>query len=467
MTYQIANMTANRAQKVKEAFDYLGQPGTADITSANRAACKRFLSGLGLPSKWYESATLAQLNSVYNGMHPDTDTPYEALYTLMRPYYGDTYEAASDAVFAAARAYRNAPDFWQNACVAETTSPADMFGIGDADNGDNQPRKDKHPEPTEPTKIEDNKTMPDNTPTPTPSGDLTAKEAKAAEAMATLLETLGALGATGDAPSLDEKRVVELIREHMPVTRLEIKIDGKDKVLPELHHKQMPTILLAAQTGTPVMMVGPAGSGKTTIAEQVAKALDLPFYFNGALSSEYKLTGFVAPGTGETVRTPFREAYEHGGVYLFDEIDGSMPDALLAFNAALSNGHADFPDGTVQMHKDFRCLAAANTYGRGADRVYVGRSQLDGASLDRFILIDLDYDEKLEKTLTGNDDWADYVQRVRAVIEKQSIRHIVSPRASIAGAKLLAAGLSRTDVENATVWKGLDKDSKRKIKAAM
>src|SRR5690606_7558053 len=94
--------------------------------------------------------------------------------------------------------------------------------------------------------------------------------------------------------------------------------------------------------GVNVWLAGPAGSGKTTAAEQVAKALKLKFYFNGAIDTEYKLSGFV-DAHGRIVSTAFREAYTNGGVYLFDEVDASLPSATLAFNAALANGQCDFP----------------------------------------------------------------------------------------------------------------------------
>ena len=77
----------------------------------------------------------------------------------------------------------------------------------------------------------------------------------------------------------------------------------------------------------------------------------------------------------------------------------------------------------------------------------------------------MDYDEKLERALAGNTDWARKVQRIRREINKQQIRHIVSPRASIQGARLLAAGFSTDEVLESTVWKGLDKDSKARVLA--
>lgn len=220
-------------------------------------------------------------------------------------------------------------------------------------------------------------------------------------------------------------------------------------------HKALPTILTAVVAGTSPFLVGPAGSGKTTLAEQIATALGLKFYMASRVTSEYKLVGFV-DANGKTVRTQFREAYEHGGIFLFDEVDASDPDALTAFNAALAGQLADFPDGMVRRHADFAALAAGNTFGRGADRQYVGRNQLDAATLDRFQTFEIDYDEELERQLAGDAVWCTYVQKVRAAIEHEKVRHVVSPRASISGAKLLAAGIDRAVVEQACVWKGMD-----------
>lgn len=286
---------------------------------------------------------------------------------------------------------------------------------------------------------------------------------------------------SGAVTPLDESRVVELIKEHgstvdestlelmvrkyARATSIEIKTgDIVREVKTGLHHKILPDMIKALATGVNIMLVGPAGSGKTTMAHQAAEALGVPFYFNGAISSEYKLTGFI-DAQGRIVSTAFRKAYETGGLYLFDEIDASMPDALLAFNAALANGHMDFPDGTVKRHADFYCVAAANTFGKGADRVYVGRNSLDAASLDRFIVLCVDYDEELEMALAGNEAWTRKVQGIRKAVQEHKIRHVVSPRASINGAKMLAAGFSEADTLEMVLFKGLDTDAKRKIAA--
>lgn len=243
---------------------------------------------------------------------------------------------------------------------------------------------------------------------------------------------------------------------------LHIKIGTAPKITLKTHHHMLPTLLKAVAAGTSPFIVGPAGSGKTTLGMNIAEALKRKFYMEARVTSEYKLIGYM-DATGKYVRTQFRDAYEKGGVFLFDEVDASDPDALTSFNAALANGYCAFPDKLIPMHKDFAAMAAGNTYGRGADRQYVGRNQLDAATLDRFVVFDVDYDENLELALAGDAEWTGYVQRIRKAAEAEKVRLIVSPRASIYGSRLLAAGIERAEVEQATIWKGLDEAQKQRV----
>lgn len=244
---------------------------------------------------------------------------------------------------------------------------------------------------------------------------------------------------------------------------LEIGKPNGEKVSLGLSHHTLEKVLKSLNCGLNVYLYGPSGSGKTFAANQCAKALGVNLYFTGAISNEYKLTGYM-DAKGEYVSTEFRKAYENGGLFLFDEIDGSFPQAVLAFNAALANDYMDFPDKQVKRNEKFYCIAAANTIGLGANRQYVGRNQLDAASLDRFVFIDWDYDENMERKITGNDAWFEYVLKVRKIVDRLNLRHIISPRASFFGANLLNNGFTRVEVENMVLWKGMDQATLDKIK---
>jgi len=254
---------------------------------------------------------------------------------------------------------------------------------------------------------------------------------------------------------------IENLKVRRPL-ELIVKTDNVQAKDLGIQHFQLPTLIKILSTKLNIYLVGPSGAGKTHAAIQCAKALDIPFHFTGAVASEFKLTGFI-DAQGRIVSTEFRKAYENGGLFLFDEIDASYPQAVLAFNAALANDYMDFPDKRLQRHEKFYCIAAANTYGQGADRQYIGRNQLDAASLDRFVFLDWEYDENLERELSQNEEWSNQVQKIRKFVVENNIRHVVSPRASIYGAKLLANGIERELVETTILWKGLDKATQEKI----
>lgn len=285
---------------------------------------------------------------------------------------------------------------------------------------------------------------------PSTNGD-TANE------LAALLAKLAGNNATVNP---DQVRAIvrkELEGLFLPVT-VQISTDGKPPVALEgFHHKNFPLLLKMVQAGVNVWLAGPAGTGKTTAARNVAKALGLDFYFNGAIDNEYKLLGFT-DAQGRIVSRPFRKAFCEGGVYLFDEVDASMPGALLAFNSATANGHCDFPDGCFERHPDFKIIAAANTWGQGATADYVGRARMDGAFKDRFRDCPWPIDEVLERTIAGNDKWTSYVQTIRTKVAAKGIKVIISPRASIDGAKLLAGGLTWDETIQATVRCGMSDD---------
>jgi len=105
---------------------------------------------------------------------------------------------------------------------------------------------------------------------------------------------------------------------------------------------------------------------------------------------------------------------------------------------------------------------------RGADRIYLAATSQVGSVVDRFKFLDWQSDEDLESTLAGEDSgpWVLYVQRIRRSAATLKIDLIVSPRASIDGAKLLRAKFSQNEVEQMTIWRGLDPASVAKIKAA-
>lgn len=237
---------------------------------------------------------------------------------------------------------------------------------------------------------------------------------------------------------------------------------GDNKEVKEISghtHEKMPTLLRILSARLPLFLVGEAGSGKTYLVEQCAEALGLKYYCISvcAQTTASALLGYM-DANGHYVRSLFREAYENGGVFLLDEVDNGNPNVLSVLNASISNHCCAFPDQMIKKHPDFILCASGNTYGHGANRKYVGRLEIDGATLDRFVFVEIGYDNKLEEKICGNKAYAKLIQALRKKANELKLRHIISPRASINGVKLLQKGMDIKEVLQCTVFRDMSPD---------
>lgn len=245
------------------------------------------------------------------------------------------------------------------------------------------------------------------------------------------------------------------------VKRVEVKVNDSEWKDAGHQHKSFPDLLRVCMTRLPngerlnTWLVGSAGTGKTTACYNVAKALDArTFGAIGTSDNKYELSGFT-DAHGKVVNTVFRDIFVNGGVMLLDEIDSWYPNALLALQAALSNGFCAFPDGVFERHEDCIVICAANTYGQGEVTEYVGRMKQDAAFLDRFVFFKWDIDEQLERHISGNVEWVTRVQSVRKRAAERGVKVLITPRASIYGSALLAAGFPWKDVETMILRKSM------------
>lgn len=263
----------------------------------------------------------------------------------------------------------------------------------------------------------------------------------------------------GEIENVLKKNVDDFIKEKYGVLpkKIEIVDNGVKKEMSGLFHKSFEEILKIVKKGVPLMLTGPAGSGKNHTLEQIADALDLDFYFTNAVTQEFKLSGFI-DGNGKYQETQFYQAYKNGGLFFLDEVDASSPEALINMNSAIANGYYDFPNGRVKAHKDFRVVCAGNTFGTGADMVYVGRNQLDGATLDRFATMEFDYDENVERNLAHDDELYDFIVNLRKVVNECSLRYIISMRATINASKLLDVGFDKKKILRYAIIKNMSTD---------
>jgi hypothetical protein len=265
-------------------------------------------------------------------------------------------------------------------------------------------------------------------------------------------------------------RLVEARLENVQTVRIEVaRHDGTTGKTEGHTHPQLARLLRVCSSRmssgfTPnVMLVGPTGTGKTHAAHQVASALGLEYYAHGAMSMSHELLGFT-DAHGTTHRTPFRDAFERGGLVILDELDSWDAGVTLALNAALANGYAGFPDGMVARHRDCVIIGAGNTHGTGATADFVGRNRLDAAFLSRFpVKLQWDADPALEVAISGDAAFARRVQAARERARAVGLKHLIDMRQMQAGAALIAAGFTSDEAADLTYLAGLSADQRRMI----
>jgi hypothetical protein len=270
---------------------------------------------------------------------------------------------------------------------------------------------------------------------------------------------------------INEDRVKEMIDDAISA-RVPRKVTIKaptatNPVTIDHQHKNFIKLVKLCELRHNVMLTGEAGSGKTTAAIDAAKVLELKSYVM-SMNEEigrHQIEGYT-DANGNFVDTPLYKAFKYGGVLCVDEFDRSNENGATVLNALSANDQYTFPNGeNVSRHEDFILIATGNTYGRGADGVYVGANQLDGATLDRFTQLEWDIDDKFEESIAEDHEWMRKVQATRKAVQSFNgqIKLVVSMRATIKGAQMLSAGFKEKEVFESLIYKGLDQNSIGKV----
>lgn len=256
-------------------------------------------------------------------------------------------------------------------------------------------------------------------------------------------------------PRIKERIIDEFGIE--PIKHVVIDVTGKHREIQGVVHEAFDSVCHFVQNNVPIMLYGPAGTGKGYLCEQIAEALGLDYYFMNSVTEEYKINGFIDV-RGEYHESEFYKAFTKGGLFFLDEIDASAPEVLVCLNAAIANRYFTFPNGFKKAHENFRVVAAGNTLGTGADASYTGRMQLDAASLNRFVVVPVGYDERIDNlSAQGDQELVTFANAYRKAAKKIGLSTICSYR-NISQIKVAEPAMELKDALLFCLTKEMNKD---------
>ena len=170
---------------------------------------------------------------------------------------------------------------------------------------------------------------------------------------------------------------------------------------------------LYSPCGDSAMLVGPTGSGKSSLVEQVCSRINWPCITQSAHSRMEmpELVGYNLPVTDPVsgdlntkfVDGPLTRAMRHGFVFVLDEYDALDPAVTVGLHAVMEGRPlviAEHGGEVIYPHPNFRFVACGNTAGQGdSNGVYAATMQQNLATLDRFRVFEVPYlDEADELT---------------------------------------------------------------------
>jgi len=234
----------------------------------------------------------------------------------------------------------------------------------------------------------------------------------------------------------------------------------------EIAHQNLTHLIKAVQAGLNVALIGEAGSGKTHGAEQCAEALGLRFL---PLSFHAKMTATDIKGycdaNGNYVPSILYDAFKNGGVLCLDEFDRSNTEVTVSLNNLLAGSKYMFPNNeTVSKHPDFRVVACQNTTGSGGSKTYAAASRQDGSTLNRFIKIEWNIDEAMERKIAGDTKGTNAVQAIRRKARELDVDLVVSPRQALHVNTLVGVGYTLDEALDFSIFNCLAEDVKERLK---
>ena len=191
--------------------------------------------------------------------------------------------------------------------------------------------------------------------------------------------------------------------------------------MPELKWKYL---IRSAVRGKNIMMVGPAGCGKTLAAKALVNGLDRPdFYFNLGATQDPRATLIGNVQFDKEKGTHFSESLfvkaiqTPNAVILMDELSRAHPDAWNILMTVLDYGQRylrlDESEGqeTIKVADGVTFIATANI-----GNEYTSTRVMDKALVDRFTIIEVD--------LLGKDEESDLLQSLYPKVDSKVLDNV-------------------------------------------
>lgn len=261
-------------------------------------------------------------------------------------------------------------------------------------------------------------------------------------------------------------------KELDPVMQL---IQNAHKIKPatlEMSDVKWKYLVRSAVRGKNIMMVGPAGCGKTQAAKDLPKATNRPFfYFNLGATQDPRATliGNTHFKDGQTTfdESAFVKAIQtENAVILLDELSRAHPEAWNILMTVLDEGQRylrldeDINSPTIYVASGVSFIATANI---GTE--YTSTRVLDRALMDRFEIIEVDIlslsqEEDLLSRRFKDDVSAALIHAVADIAdatrkewrsEDGKLTTMVSTRMTVRLCELLADGFSLTEAAEVAI----------------
>lgn len=230
-------------------------------------------------------------------------------------------------------------------------------------------------------------------------------------------------------------------------------------------HENFEHLLKMVGAGMNVALVGEAGSGKSTAAEQCARALGLDFYpvsFHAKMTST-DLRGYM-DAKGDYNESAMYRAFKLGGLLCLDEFDRSNTEVVVSLNNLLAGASYLFPNNElVKKHEDFRVVACQNTTGSGGSKQYAAAQRQDASTLNRFVTIPWDIDNAMERKIAGDTPITTIVQMIRSKAKELGVDIVISPRQSIHANTLVDMGYSTTQAIDYAITGMMANDVRKRL----